>query len=225
MEALFSAVYRAHAFAIAFGAYALGVVTISAGVRTWIGTLAAMASLVVAASLARRELRPLVITIFAGFVIGSTCGALALRERAHLPFAPLGEHHVVARVVVIDRPRPTTTGLTTRVRIVAVDAPVSAAAAALRGEVALLDFPSVARSDRLAGQLVRVRARLTLPGGPRNDGEPAERDTLADQGVSVILAAPSAYDMTPLGDARGWEAWWGRLRLACARAEIGRAHV
>ncbi|HEY7994323.1 MAG TPA: DNA internalization-related competence protein ComEC/Rec2 [Candidatus Eremiobacteraceae bacterium] len=217
MEALFSAAYRAHAFAIAFGAYAVGVIAISAEIHTWIATFAALAS-VVAVLLSMRELRPLAITIFTAFVVGSMCAALALRGRADVPFAPLDEHHVVARVVVIDRPRPTTTGLTMRVRIVAVDAPRSAAAAALRGEVALFDFPSVARPDRLAGQLVLVRARLSIPGGARNDGEPAERDELDEQGVSLILAAPSAYDVKPLGDAPGWEAWMDRLRLACAHA-------
>jgi len=111
-----------------------------------------------------------------------------------------------------------TSGLTTRVRIEAIEAPVNAAAASLRGEVALLDFPLIARPDRLAGQSVRIRARLSLPAGPRNDGEPAERDELDEQGVSVILAAPSAYDLKPLGEAPGWEAWWARLRLTCARA-------
>jgi len=219
VEALFSGAYRAHAFAIAFGAYALGVVTISAGIHTWIGTSVAVASVVAASlALAKRELRPLAVTIFAAFVVGSVCGALALRERADVPFASLDEHHVVARVVVIDRPRPTTTGLTTRVRIVAVDAPANNAAAALRGEVALFDFPAMVRPDRLAGQVVRVRARLSMPAGARNDGEPAERDQLDEQGVGVILAAPSAYDVELLGDAPGWEAWMGRLRLSCARA-------
>ena len=163
-------------------------------------------------------LRPLVVTICAGFIIGSVCAALALRERADVPFAPLAEHHIVARVVVIDRPRPTTTGLTTRVRIETIEAPSGAAAASLRGEVALLDFPSMPRADRLAGAMLRIRARLSLPAGPRNDGEPAERDELDEQGVSVILAAPSAHDVQPLGAAPGWEAWWARLRLACARA-------
>lgn len=218
MEAFFSAAYRAHAFAISFGAYALGVVAISADIHAWIGSLSVLASIAAATSLAKVELRPLAITLFAAFVVGTACAALALRERADVPFASLDERHVVARVVVIDRPRPTTSGLTTRVRIIAVDAPPGAAAAALRGEVALLDFPSLPRPDRLAGQLVLVRARLSMPGGARNDGEPAERDELAEQGVGVILAAPSAYDIKPLGDAPGWEAWMSRLRLACARA-------
>ncbi len=84
-----------------------------------------------------------------------------------------------------------------------------------------MTFPAGA-TEALAGKRVVVRARLDLPGGPRNDGEPGERETLADQGVGAVLVAHRAADVRPLGDAPGWEAWWARARAAVAGAVEGR---
>jgi len=116
---------------------------------------------------------------------------LAERNAERIPFAALAERHVVAVVSFIDRPRATSNGLSAHGRILGVDAPAGAAAASLCGEVALVDLPLMEHADRLVGRRVTVRARLTIPGGSRNDGEPAERDILADQGVTVVLAVPS----------------------------------
>lgn len=219
MGEFFAAGYRAHAFATAFAGYACGVVAANAGMATCIAVGAVAAALIAAvAPLRSRESRPLVVTASASLVIGVGCAALALRLQAVPPFAPLAERHVVAHVVAVDRPRPTSSGISVHVRIADVEAPAGVAAAALRGELALLDLPAIDRPDRLAGQSLRVRARLSLPSGPRNDLEPPERDELDAQGVSVLLAAPSARDVMPLGSAPGWEAWWARLRLACGRA-------
>lgn len=219
MGEFFSAAYRAHALAIAFAAYACGVIAADAGTRACVWALAACATLIaIFPGLRNHDARPIVVTIVAALILGSCSAGLALRREASSPYATLAEHHIVARVVIVDRAKPTSSGLSIHARIVQVEAPGGAAASSLKGELALLEFPSIERADRLAGQTVRVRARLSLPSGPRNDLEPPERDELADQGVSVIIAAPSARDVVPLGAAAGWEAWWARARLSCARA-------
>ena len=150
--------------------------------------------------------------------IGAVCAVLALRENAAIPFAPLADRHLVAHVIAIERPRATSGGQSVRVRIVQVDAPPGPAAASLRGAIALLYFPSIARPNGLVGKSLRIRARLNVPSGPRNDGEPPERDILAEQGVVAILTAPAVRDVEIIGTAAGWDAWWARLRTSCAGA-------
>lgn len=219
MEEFLSAAYRAHAFAIAFAAYACGVVAANAGIATCIALPAAIgAAFAIVPALRSDRCRPLVATVAAGLALGTCCALLALRLAGALPYASLAEHHLIVRAVAIDRPKPTSSGLSVHARIIGVDAPSGEAARSLQGELALLDFPSIEKADRLSGQLLRLRVRLSLPSGPRNDLEPPERDELAEQGVGIILTAPSARDVTALGAASGWEAWWARVRLRCADA-------
>ena len=163
------------------------------------------------------DARALLAIIAVAFSLGTTCAMFAEHNADRVPFAALAERHVVAIASVIDRPRATSNGFSVRARILGVDAPRTAAAASLRGEVALVDLPAIDHPDRLVGRRVTVRARLSIPGGPRNDGEPAERDVLADQGVTVILGVPAARDIAIGPPQPGWEGWWARLRLASAR--------
>jgi len=216
-----SALYRAHAFAVAFAAYALGVVAACDGAIGWCAAFAATAltfALTRAHTHADTDLRALSVVVGCSFALGAGCAALALREDANIPFAQLADHHLVARVIAIERPRPTSGGQSVRVRIVEVEAPSGPAADSLRGAIALLDFPAISRPDRLVGRTLRVRVRLDMPAGQRNEGEPAERDILAEQGVATIFTAPVSADIEDMGAAGGWDAWWARLRTNCADA-------
>jgi competence protein ComEC len=214
-----STLYRAHAFAISFAGYALGVVATADGAVVW--CTASIAALSIALATGARFgncRRALAGAVFYSFTLGVVCSTLALRENAVVPFAPVAEHHLIADVIATDRPRATSNGESLRVRIVRVDAPAGADARSLEGSLALLDVPSINRPDRLVGKWLRVRARLSLPAGSRNEGEPAEKDILAEQGVDAILAAPAASDVSIGSRAPGWEAWWARLRLRCAQS-------
>ncbi|HKW44740.1 MAG TPA: DNA internalization-related competence protein ComEC/Rec2 [Candidatus Eremiobacteraceae bacterium] len=205
-----------HAFAIAFAAYACGVVAAAHGSLV-LALCTALIALVFACALRRgdpwvRAARELIIVCACASAAGAALGARALDDRTHPPFAEIGEHHVSVSAVALERPRPATSGVSVRVRIALVSAPRSRAAQSLVGRVALLEMPGSPSQVRIAGRMLLVRARVTIPGGPRNDGEPAERDQLADQGVAAILSAPAGRDITVGGPAPGVEAWLARLR-------------
>ena len=210
---------RANAFAITFAAYAAGIVIANDGFTAW--RIAALCTCAIAAgalAIGRGVPSTFVWPVMCGFCIGIVSATCALRLDGSPPFAPLAEHHLVARVIVTERPRAAGSGLTARVRVTSVDAPAGAAAASLRGALAVLDFPLLKHADTLTGRHMLVHARLSLPSPARNDGEVAEKDVLADQGVTAILAAAASSDIHVGGPAPGWEAWWARLRTACARA-------
>ena len=217
MAAAVSALYRAHAFALTFCAYAFGVIVVARDLLVPFAlVVAALAFLVTMRERRDPEHRSLAAALACGFALGAAGATLAIREGASIPFASLAEHHVIARAIAIERPRESANGLSVRVRLTRVDAPSGVAAGSLRGAVAVLEMPAIARPDRMVGHALRVRARLSLPAGARNEGEPAERDILAEQGVVAILAAPATADVRIGAASSGWEAWWARLRLACA---------
>ena len=211
-----------HAFALAFCAYAAGVIA-AATVLAWpivcvAVVLLALATLMTARDSWRRALRELTIICACFCVFGALFGAKAEADRMHPPFGPIDEHHIVAQAISLERPRPATSGVSVRVRIALVEAPQSPAAQSLEGRVALLEMPAARSDAQIAGHVVVVRGRVTIPGGPRNDGEPAERDQLAEQGVTVLLSAPALRDVVVEGPAPGIEAWLARLREQFAAA-------
>jgi competence protein ComEC len=214
--------YRSHAFAVSFGAYALGIIAATNGAIVWCAPLMFFAFITWRIGRTCDDRRALAMVAVIAFALGALCAAFALRENGAPAYASLAEHHVVADVEAIERPKATSSGESVRVRILNVDAPPGPSSIALRGAVALLEFPALRRSDRLVGRVLRVRARVELPAGPRNDGEPAEKDLLAEQGVVAILAVPASADLSVGEPSRTWDSWWARLRLACAHDVEGR---
>jgi competence protein ComEC len=211
-----------HAFAIAFAAFALGVIA-AANALVWPVVCIAIAALGLAAmsnagTAWRRAFRELLVATSLACVTGVVLGARAEAARAHPAFGPVDGRHVIVRAVALERPRPATSGVSLRVRIDRVDAPQSIAAQSLAGRVALLEMPSVRSDVQIAGRFMRLRCRVAVPGGPRNDGEPAERDQLADQGVAVRLSAPALRDVVLDVQAPGIEAWLARVRERFAAA-------
>jgi len=158
--------------------------------------------------------RLVVVTLLA-FCVGVSAGNLASQRLRAVPYRSIGEHHMILDVIALERPR-VQDGATLRVRIVEVVSPHTAAALSLAGRVGLLTFPAETASNSLAGLRLRIRCRVTIPGGSRNEGEPGERETLADQGVDVVLAAHRIQDLQILSVAAGWEAWWARARQSAA---------
>jgi len=215
-----------HAFAIAFSAYAAGVIAAVNALAPAIACIAVvlfvLALRVRAADPWRRSLRELILVCACASLLGAALGAKSVADRLNPPFGAIAEHHVSVRTIALERPRPAKSGVSVRVRIIQVAAPPSQAAQALMGVVALLEMPAGRPEAQIAGQLMDVRGRVTVPGGPRNEGEPAERDVLADQGVSVILSAPALKSVILSGPAPGVEAWLARLRERFAAAVEGR---
>jgi len=210
---------RGHALAIAFAAYALGVVSITGGIALLCAGAFALVWCALPAPISRApEFRSIAGFILCGFVAGALGAVLALHESARTPFATLSERHVTAVVVAIERPKPAPGGASMRVRVVRVSAPAGPAASSLRGALALLETPDDGRLAHVAGRELTVRARLSLPAGSRNEGEPSQRDLLAEEGVSTVLAAHSNRDIAVGANASGWEAWWARLRARCVDA-------
>ena len=211
-----------HAFAIVFVAYAAGVVAAAHAVAMTVACIAlvlfALALRLRAADLWRRSLRELILMCSCATVLGAALGAKSVDDRVNPPFSAIAEHHVSVLAVALERPRPATSGVSVRVRILQVAAPSSKAARALTGVVALLEMPAARADLQIAGDLIDVRGRIAVPGGARNDGEPAERDILADQGVAVMLSAPALRSVAPMGPAPGIEAWLARLRERFATA-------
>ena len=210
---------RANAFAISFAAYVAGVI-IANDDRIGLRIAAACTCMLVMGCGASRHgtARLLAWSMAGGYALGFASACAALHADASSPLGALAEHHVAVRGIVTERPHAAGSGLSARVRIVEVDAPATRAAMSLRGALVLLDFPLRKHPDTLAGRELIVRARFSLPSGSRNDGEPAQKDILADQSVVGILAAPAPSDVRIGAAASGWEAWWARLRTGCARS-------
>jgi competence protein ComEC len=216
------ALRRGHAIAIAFAAYALGVIA-AAHALVWPVACVAVAMLSLAAlssadTVWRRAFRELIVVCALAYVTGAMLGARAEAARVHPAFGPIDGHHVIVRAVALERPRPATSAVSLRVRIEGVSAPQSLAAQSLTGRVALLELPPQGANVQIAGRFLGLRCRVIVPGGPRNDGEPAERDQLADQGVAVLLSAPALRDVVLEQPAPGIEAWLARVREQFAAA-------
>ena len=204
-----------HRLALGFGCFACGIILVARVTRAeCIAIVAAVA--IAIACITHVRVQKLLTAMLGVVVVGALAGVLALTRAQKVPFAGLDGHHIVVEAVALERPRIQETALM-RARIVVVRAPISEAARGLPGAVALVSFPADTPSS-LAGQRVIIRGRLDLPGGSRNDGEPAQRDELADQGVSLILVAHHAGDVRAVGAAAGWEAWWARARALLAGA-------
>jgi competence protein ComEC len=204
---------RAHVLSIAFTSYALGVLVITGNCSFWL--LGAL----VAAALACPVSRRIIAIALACVTAGAVAGHLAVLARARSDMGALDGRHVTCVVETVERPHPSANGVSVRARIVDVVSAGRDETRLLRDRVALLELPAdaVAGTD-LAGERLRIRARIDAPAGVRNEGEPAERDQLADQGVSVILTIHRARDMQLLGRAGGWSAWWARTRSRFADA-------
>ncbi len=214
MRASFDSLWRGHSFALLVSLYGLGVVaaaSVSAGFAA-----AALAAAVAFVFLTETSIKRFLIPLILAFGIGAGAATLAVWRVEHRPYAALDGHHVVIEALALERPRYTDSG-SLRVRVLHVSSPASEAAIHLVGTVALVTFPA-ADVGQVAGQRVTIRGRLDLPGGARNEGEPAERDLLSEQGVDVVIAAHRAKDIRRLGIGTGWEAWWARIRLAGADA-------
>jgi competence protein ComEC len=211
-----------HALALAFAGYALGVIA-SARALGWPTAFCCVALLAIAGvarrtNAVRRAAVELTVIVAIAGVAGVCLGAQAEWAHLHPPFAALDERHVAVGAVALERPKPTSSGVSFRIRIESIEAPRGAAADSLVGRVALLEVPPFQGGSSIAGYLAHVKGRVELPGGPRNDGEPAQRDVLAEQGVALVLAVPAARDIRFGGPASGIEAWLARLRARFADA-------
>jgi competence protein ComEC len=214
-----AAIYRAHALAVTFAAFTLGVVVAVHGLVIPCAWALACAACAAPLPLWRESaVRSTAALIACGFAAGATGASIAEHRSLDLPFKSLAERYVVAQVVAIERPRATSSGQSVRARVLRVVEPSGLAATALQGEVALVDFPARSDGDRIAGHLLRIRGRVSLPSGSRNEGEQAQRDILAEQGVSALIAVPTQRAMVVGSEAPGSEAWWARLRLRCAKS-------
>ncbi len=211
---------RGHGLALAFAFYAGGII-VAAHTSSAIAVLALVIAVV--AAICFRTLadlqRPLFVLLCV-FVAGELVTTAALRHMDHKPYAMLDGKHVVVDAVALERPRVVDSS-SLRARIIAVRSPATRAGDGLVGEIALVTFP-VGRVGELAGKHIELRGRVDIPGGPRNDGEPGERELLADQGVGMVIVAHRSADVRPLEDAFGWEAWWARKRAAVADGIEGR---
>ncbi len=205
--------WRGHVFALIVAAYVAGVVAVvrlpSAGV---VASALALAAVIL---LTGGEVRKFLLCAGLGLCVGYAAGAAALARLSHAAFASLDGRHVALDAVTLERPRFDDEGLV-RVRIAGVREPHRPAAGDLIGRVALVRFP-LGTPSIAAGERVAVRCRVDLPGGVRNEGEPAERDILADEGVSLVLTVHRGNDIQALGPAGGWTAWWARARETAAR--------
>ena len=218
MRDIFITLQRGHTFAIAVGCYICGISATS--YYDWPAVLAAIALLFILAAWRgawQSALKRLLLPFVMSFCCGIGAGVLALHARETKPYRALDEHHVVVTAIALERARVAEDVLV-RVRVVGVITPRTATARSLAGTVGLLTLPAGSSPPPVAGKLLRIRCRVSLPAGARNDGEPAERDTLADQGVAVILTAHRVADVFVLADGRGWEAWWARARQQLADA-------
>ncbi|MBV8170801.1 MAG: DNA internalization-related competence protein ComEC/Rec2 [Candidatus Eremiobacteraeota bacterium] len=205
---------RAHILAIAFTGYAGGIMLFA---RHNAALAASCALCITVSFFARRtpiEIKKAV--AFFGCCAATGAGAAwgAERLRADAQLAGVDGHHVVAIVETLERAHPSGGGDATRVLLRESS---GADADTLRGRTALLQLPADIAGWR-AGYLERIRARVDLPAGPRNDGESGEREQLLDQGVTVMLTVHRARDAVVIGPASGWRAWWTRMRSQFAEA-------
>ncbi|MDQ6767433.1 MAG: ComEC family competence protein, partial [Candidatus Eremiobacteraeota bacterium] len=206
---------RAHKLALAFACYACGIIVATRALSE--GIVLVAFGLVLALVFVRSAwLQKFLIFLLGAFVVGECAATLALWRADQKPYAALNGRHVVLEAVALERPRLAETA-SLRARIVAVRVPATSAGAALVGQVGLVSYPA-GQLGELAGKRIAIRGRLDLPGDSRNDGEPGEREMLADQGVDVVLAVHRSADLTVLTEAPGWEAWWARSRASIAAA-------
>ncbi|HZV78342.1 MAG TPA: DNA internalization-related competence protein ComEC/Rec2 [Candidatus Binatus sp.] len=205
---------RAHLLAIAFAGYAVGVLACTQHLPAYLALLCIIVGAVLLL-LGRADvaIRTAVFTFVCCAAGGAGAAFAADRLRASAHLEAFDSRHVTAVVETLERIHPSASGYAARVRI--EDA--AGAAGSLRSRTALMELPADVSGWR-AGDLERVRARIDLPSGPRNEGEPSERDQLADQGVSLILTVHRARDVRRLGPATGWRAWWARARSRFADA-------
>ncbi|MBV8082844.1 MAG: DNA internalization-related competence protein ComEC/Rec2 [Candidatus Eremiobacteraeota bacterium] len=208
---------RIHVLAVAFCGYACGILGVHADAPpiAIVAVPIVLGTVVWTSTSVSAPLKTAILIALSCAVLGAAAarGAIVLRERASLD--GLDGRHVTLSVDALERAYPSATGVRARVRVLAVDQP--GRSALLRGRVGLLEMPAGV-AGWSAGALARVRVRIDAPAGPRNEGEPAERDQLADQGVSVILTAHRARDVAVYGRANGWEPGLARLRARFADA-------
>lgn len=226
MSAQLADLARGHVLAIAFVAYALGVLMVTGHMS--IGLIAGCAASALFATLAFPRTKAFVSSVppavammaIAFVILGVVSGYAADRNRARADqeLSRLDGRHVMCVVEAVERARPSANGASLRARILAVSSKAPADFEAIRGRVALLELPADSAIAGIAGQRLRVAGRLDMPLGPRNEGEPAERDQLADQGVSVILTVHRPRDLRALGPSHTWSAWWARTRTRFAEA-------
>ena len=204
---------------MAFGAYAFGVIVAARGFpwTTGLAGLALVAALT-AALRPSRAVRELAFVVCAAAGIGLLSASTALWRVEHRSFATLDGRHIVVEAIALERPRPSGNGVSVRVRIERVQSPGSRAATDLVGAGALVELPGDLEHAALAGRLLRLRARLDMPAGVRNEGEASERDTLGEQGVAVVLTVHRAADIFDLGASRDWRARLARVRVRAAAA-------
>jgi competence protein ComEC len=207
---------RGHGLAIAFACYACGVIVVATSSLGLILAGFLLAGILASMLTPPTRIRTSLIIALCIVAIGEAVAAISLWRSDHKPYTALAEHHVVVEAVALERPR-VNEAESMRARILDVRAPRSDAARALIGEIALVMFP-VGHMGELAGKHLVVRGRVDLPGGPRNDGERGERETLADQGVALVIAVHRIDDIRVIGDASGQEAWWARTRATIASA-------
>jgi competence protein ComEC len=219
MGVQFEEFVRTHSLAIWFAFYAIGIMAFAYHAPI---ALAAMCSLVLATLVLLPFASPVLTrTVWlcaACAVAGALAASAAYSQLQHVRLEALDGRHLTCVVEALERTRPSSNGLTLRARILAVTSSTDLDDR-LRGRVALLEMPSDIAGAHMAGDRLRLRARLDAPAtGPRNDGEPPERDQLSEQGVSVILTVHRAGDLVDLGPSAGWSAWWARLRARFAEA-------
>lgn len=209
---------HAHLLALLFSGFACGVVAAAHGAATASAVAIALAAAcgITANWCADRAIRRAIAFFAYATIVGVSSGTLALRNEARIPYASLNDRHVIVAAVGLERPHAAATGVEFRARIDRVLSPRSPSAQSLRGETALVQVAGGAAGA--AGRLLGIRARLELPHGARNEGERPERESLADEGVSVILVVHRAGDLAVFGAAPGWSAWWARARAGCAGA-------
>mgnify|MGYP001266372567 CR=1 FL=1 len=205
---------RGHRFAVASASYACGIILAAkTPLAVAIGALLAAFTVILTTSTSRQKF---LIIILCAFVAGEVGAMLSVWRIEHKPFRVLDGRHIVIEAVALERPRVNESA-TFRARIVGVQVPATSSGSALVHEVALVSTPA-GSLGAIAGKRIVVRGRVDLPGGPRNDGEPGEREMLADQGVGLTIVAHRTSDVQAAGDARGWEAWWAQARAAVATA-------
>jgi competence protein ComEC len=210
---------RTHTLAIWFASYAIGIMAYAYHAPI---ALVVCGALVLTVTLALSPVASPTMTrtwwlCAACVVAGAFAASAAESQRQHAQLDAFDGHHITCVVEALERARPSSNGLTLRARILGTVGPAELDDR-LRGRVALLEMSSDIAGARLAGNRLRVRARIDAPTGPRNDGEPSERDQLDEQGVSLILTVHRAQDLVELGPSTGWNAWWARLRARFAEA-------
>ena len=208
---------RGHSLALWFVSYALGIMAFAYGAPLAIVAVCVLTIGAIAVTRPTPVTKRLLWVCVACIVAGALAASAAQRQRQLEELGSFDGHHVVCIVEALERARPSSSGLAARARILSA-AGSTEVDSRLRGRIALLEMPAESAGIQIAGERLRVRARLDAPTGSRNEGESSERDQLADQGVSVILTLHRPRDLEDLGPSTGWDAWWARLRVRFAQA-------